>query len=138
MSYSYADITTKNLENILKFLPFFANRQSKFFVNIEGVFNYTDEVRRFKKALNDEGFATASDWMKWNIVLGDFLEIPKKIEEADTATIQRLLTLILRSDGHVGIEGTRGILGRWIENGLILKILYRLEEILKEKQSKVK
>ncbi|MBI3639514.1 MAG: hypothetical protein HY223_04275 [Thaumarchaeota archaeon] len=64
------------------------------------------------------------------------VENPKMLEGADIVNIQRLLTSIIRSDRHVmSTKGARGPLTILIEKGFLLKIFYRLEDILKEKRT---
>ena len=84
MVEKYADITKKNLENVLKFLPFFENKESKFFTTIDGSFAYSDELDAFRKALVDEGCVSASDYTEWGHKLKEIRENPELLKQAET------------------------------------------------------
>lgn len=79
----------------------------------------------FSRALYDNDWITSAfDWTKWRASAEEFVNSPKKIETADAATIQQLLTTHVRADRFC-----EGHLASMIENGHIAALLRRLKSI---------
>jgi Family of unknown function (DUF6508) len=88
-------------------------------------FNFEDAVMGFQQTLYDNGWVTpAFDWTEWQQSAQVFVDSPKKIQEADAVTIQKLFTTHVRADRFC-----EGHLASMFQNGHILALLRRLKTI---------
>jgi hypothetical protein len=123
-------ITTKQIDAILTFLDHFeaAGFSAGAWETPEGQFpwfDFSEVVMEFHKALYDNGWVTpAFDWTEWQDSAKEFVDSPKKIERADVATIQKLLTTHSRKDRFC-----EGHLAAMFENGHIVALLRQLKVI---------
>ena len=124
----------ENAAAVLVFLPVFENPNfvSGKLTMKPGEFpfwNYNDKLLAFIKALYDNRWITDFDWTEWQAEARKFWEEPGLIQEADAASLRRLLTLHVRKDRFCD-----GHLAAAVENGQITAILKR---IMKLKESGV-
>ena len=82
------------------------------------------EVHRFVQCLQDYGWIVPFAWPSWSEG-SRYFESPQLIEETDTETCRKLLTVIVRQDRFV-----EGNVCSCIKSGLVSKILGRLRELL--------
>jgi len=113
-------------EEIIDNISLFERKDLKIgeFSGIEG-YSYHPEIDIFIDDLNKMGFIQKFDWQNWIEELDRFSENPELLKKADAETIIKILTTIVRGERFFA-----GILYKNIENGFILKILYRLKDIL--------
>jgi hypothetical protein len=129
-------ITAKQIDAILPFLDRFeaADFSAGSWELPEGQFpwfNLEDVVIEFQQALNDNEWVTpAFDWTEWQQSAQEFVNSPKKVERADTATIQKLFTTHVRKDRFC-----EGHLASMFENGHIVALLRRLKTIQRKMNS---
>ena len=121
-----------NIDKLLEYLSYFNNRENNFFELINKppqlpFYSYSERVMAFYKSLYDEHMIKMFDWSKWGSEAKKYFNDPLKLEKADLPTIQKLFTTIIRADRF-----NEGLLGDMIENGTILNLLLRLEQIRKE------
>jgi hypothetical protein len=85
-------------------------------------FDFSEVVMDFHQALYDHGWVTpAFEWMEWQGAAKEYVDSPEKVERADAATIQKLLTTHSRADRFC-----EGHLASMFENGHIVALLRRL------------
>jgi len=121
-----------NIDNLLEYLPYFKNRENHFFELINKphqlpFYSYSEMVMIFYKSLYDENMIKMFDWSKWGSEAKKYFTDPLKLEKADLPTIQKLFTTIIRADRF-----SEGLLGDMIDDGVILNLLVRLEQIREE------
>ena len=89
----------------------------------------SDEVRRFREALNETGFLLVFDWTSWlheHEVYKDIdHNIQDQIRNADIKTLRKLMTSYIRGDRF-----NEGLFISAIANGHITNILLRLKELV--------
>jgi hypothetical protein len=82
-------------------------------------------VPEFVQALYEHGWVSpAFDWTEWQQSAQEFVDSPRKVEKADAAVIQKLLTTHVRTDRFC-----EGHLASMFENGHIGALLRRLQTI---------
>ncbi len=135
--FSYRNPTLDNIKAVLTFLPFFENNQNQFFViEAGGYSNFTDDVWKFVSTIHEEGFVFGFDYLTWFSKEGgiEYSKKPELLDSADILTIQKLLTTIVRFNRRdMGERGSTGYLKTMIEEGIILRILRRLEQLRLQK-----
>ena len=118
----------KNIDSILKYLPYFKNRSNKFYrIDKEQIMDpyiYSRKVRDFIKSIYKENFTVVFDYPRWQMQALKYYKDSKLLKSADIITLRKLLTLHIRKDRFVS-----GHLVEMIDSGHILKILKRLKEI---------
>jgi len=121
--------TPENMDRVLAFLPYFENASSHFYdVETDNLsmdpYVYAPEVDRFVGTLYGEGFIFPFDWSAWKDEAARYVAGPSLLDNADLATLRKLLTLHVRADRF-----NSGHLAGMIDNGHILVILRRLKAI---------
>ena len=121
-----------NIDKLLEYLPYFKDTGNHYSELINKppqipFYSYSDMVMAFYKSLYDENMIKMFDWSKWGSEAKKYLNDPLKLEKADLPTIQKLFTTIIRADRF-----NEGLLADMIENGTILNLLVRLEQIREE------
>jgi hypothetical protein len=121
-----------NIDKLLEYLSYFDNREHNFFELINKppqipFYSYSDMVMAFYKSLYDENMIKMFNWSKWGSEAKKYINDPLKLEKADLPTIQKLFTTIIRADRF-----SEGLLGDMIDEGVILNLLIRLEQIREE------
>ena len=118
----------KNIDSILKYLPYFKNRSNKFYridkAQIMDPYIYDGKVHDFVRTIYKENFIIIFDYPRWQMQALKYFRNSKLLESADIITLRKLLTLHIRKDRFVS-----GHLADMIDSGHILKILKRLKEI---------
>ena len=121
-----------NIDNLLEYLPYFKNPENNFFEPVNKppqllFYSYSDIVMAFYKSLYEENMIKMFDWSKWSSEAKKYFYDPIKLKKADLPTIQKLFTTIIRADRF-----HEGLLGDMIDDGVILNLLVRLEQIREE------
>ena len=121
-----------NIDKLLEYLPYFKDTGNHYSELINKppqipFYSYSEIVMAFYKSLYDENMIKMFDWSKWGSEAKKYLNDPLKLEKADLPTIQKLFTTIIRADRF-----NEGLLADMIENGTILNLLVRLEQIREE------
>jgi len=137
------NITTKNIDAVLKFLPYFEDDKNHFYdyhdfekvqkkdgyVLMCPYYIYSKEVITFIETLYNENIVFPFDWGEWQEEAIRYFNNPDLIKSADTLTLRKLLTLHVRKDrffdGHLALV---------IDSGHLISILKRLKEL----RSKIK
>lgn len=127
--FIYRKPTVKNIEAVTSFLPVFEKgTEGDFYTITGGGSGYTEAVHEFISRLNQEGFVYGFDWGSWlNEVGEEYVRNKDIIRSADILTIQKMLTAIVRADRF-----SDGVIKGMIDDGVIVAILRRLEEIRKQ------
>lgn len=122
-------ITEQEINKLLSYLQFFQDSSSIFFTEVNGYYLESEEVRRFREALNETGFLLVFDWTSWlhdNEVYKDINQgIQDQIRNADLETLRKLMTSYIRGDRF-----NEGLFICTIVNGHITNILLRLKELV--------
>lgn len=121
------EITIKNIDAVLAFLPYFENPENTFFTTSDSwmdPYDYSPTVLDFIRTLYDESFIQTFDWTAWQEEALKYYKDPALLDRADLEAISKLLTLHMRKDRFCG-----GHLADMIESGHILAILKRLKSI---------
>jgi O-acetyl-ADP-ribose deacetylase len=123
-------ITSKNIDNILKLLPYFEDKNNQFYEIRKEVntlifpYIYSVEVMNFMDALRTENIIFPFDWVKWQDEAVRYFDNPELLKSADLLTLRKLLTLHVRKDRFCD-----GHFAYIIDSGYLLNILKRLEEL---------
>lgn len=126
-------LTKKNVDIILNYIPYFEDKNQKFFDIImpkrEGgsiveyiYVTYSAKFMEFYGALHDQGFVTNFNWLDSSMHSDEISEYYGLLEDADMKTLRRLFTMIVRQDKH-----NEGFFADVIDSGLLLAMLYRLK-----------
>ena len=118
---------------LLDYIPYFADSSNQFVEctemqkNEDGSFSfpycsYSEMVREFEKTVYDTEFIFKGDYLEG--ISGKATD-PAFIERCDLETLRKIMTSCVR-----GERFCEGHLASVIENGLILKVLKRLEELI--------
>jgi ADP-ribosyl-[dinitrogen reductase] hydrolase len=84
-------------------------------------------VMEFYKSLYNENMIKMFDKSKWGVERKTYINDQSLLKNVDLNTIQKLFTTIIRADRFI-----EGLLDDMIENGFILNLLVRLEQIREE------
>ena len=126
-------ITPAGIDALLKFLPYFQNRRSRFGSPAEcerGAVScsvLSSRAQRFYKACYRHHFVQEFDWGTWLDAAKKLHESPEELAKADLESIGRLVTFHIRYDRFC-----EGHLLEMMESGHIGQILARLQ-CLREK-----
>ncbi|MCM3038678.1 DUF6508 domain-containing protein [Paenibacillus motobuensis] len=122
-------ITEQEIKKLLSYLEFFQDSSSVFFTEVNGYYQESDDVHRFREALNETGFLLVFDWttlLHDNEVYKDINhDIQGQIRNADLETLRKLMTSYIRGDRF-----NEGLFISTIVNGHITNILLRLKELV--------
>ncbi len=124
--------TIEKITAVTSFLPYFKNKESKFYKQTDSGLRYYSKVYKFMRTLYDEGFILSIDYSPWMGKVKEYANNPSLLETADITTIQKLLTAIVRSERMFD-----GMLSYSIKKKLILKMLQRLEKIRLHMQANI-
>jgi hypothetical protein len=124
----FKPVSRENIKNILKYLPYFENKENKFYTiesnDFLDPYFYSEEVDQFEKALYENNFIQEFDWPAWQEEAEKIFNDPQLLNKSNIETIIKLFTTHIRKErfcsGHLAIM---------ISNGHILNILKRLEEL---------
>ena len=121
-----------NIDKLLEYLPYFKDTENQFseLINIPPqipFYSYSKMVMAFYGSLYNENMIKMFNWSKWGSEARKYFEDPLKLEKADLPTIQKLFTTIIRADRF-----SEGLLTDMIDDGVILILLVRLEQIREE------
>jgi ADP-ribosyl-[dinitrogen reductase] hydrolase len=121
-----------NINNLIEYLPYFKDNKSNFFELVNKppqlpFYSYSEMVMAFYKSLYDENMIKMFNWSDWSAEAKKYINDPSILEKADLPTIQKLFTTIIRADRF-----SEGLLGDMIDDGVILNLLVRLEQIREE------
>lgn len=110
-----SEITRKNVDTVLAFLPLFSSKQANLYnIQIESLtldpYCYFKEFEKFLKALYEENFVISFDWTTWQNEAQRFILHPELLNSADISTLQKLLTTHVRKERFCSgqQEGCRG------------------------------
>ena len=111
-------VTRKHIDAILPFLEQF--EETGFSVD-----PYDEAVVEFVQILYANDWVTPEvDWVQWQDVTVEYVDLPEKINSADVVTIKKLFTTHVRKDRFC-----EGHLAAMFKNGHIVALLRRLKEI---------
>jgi hypothetical protein len=123
--------TTKQIDAILPFLEGFTAERftaGRWHGGQMRWFDYSDAALEFHQALYDNHWINQSfDWGAWQETAQEYIENPEKIKSADIETIQKLFTTHFRQERF-----SEGHLATMFDNGQIVALLRRLQEIRRE------
>ncbi|HNR43876.1 MAG TPA: DUF6508 domain-containing protein [Methanofastidiosum sp.] len=131
-------LTKKNIEVILNYLPYFEDKNQKFFDIlmpkrdggniVEYIYvTYSAKFMEFYRELHEQGFVTNFNWLDSTLESNDLSHYYELLEDADIATLRKLITIIVRHDKH-----NEGFFADVIDSGLLLAMLNRLKELNEE------
>jgi len=117
---------------ILEFLPVFESPDFLFaeYQAVPGripIRRLTTDAIAFVRALEDNKWIVAFDWMEWQDEAAGYVENPALLAQADAPTLAKLLTT------HVGIDRFHdGHLADMHDNGHLVAILRRMRQLRDE------
>jgi len=122
-------VTSKNISNILLFLPLFKDTNNKLYqLNIDqsqlDPYEYSSDFERFIATLYEENFIVTFDWTAWQDEANSYIDNSKLINSASIVTLQKLLTTHVRKERFCSSH-----LAGLIRNGHFLVILERLKNM---------
>lgn len=121
-------MTKKEIGQLLNYLDYFQDSGSVFYIEKNGYRFESEEVRNFRKELDDVGFLLVFDWTQWISDHEEFKDtnnpIREKIAGADIETLRKLMTSYIRGDRF-----NEGLFIHVILKGHISNILLRLREL---------
>ena len=124
----YKKLKKRDLDAVLKYLPYFKNKTNSFYTiekgNFYDPFKYSSEVYQFINILYKHNFIIVFDHTSWQPEALKYIENPKFLESADILTLRKLLTLHVRKERFCS-----GHLATAIDTDHLIKILERLEEL---------
>ncbi len=129
--FKYPNI--ENVDAILEYLPYFEDTSNEFVKVENGQRYYDDEADFFKDDLYQENIYRTFDNLKdWEETGWRYINNHELIKRLDLLTIMKLVYLIMQK------EHTRpGFLGKLMQDGTVLTILKRLEEIRNVNESEI-
>ncbi|MDY1592007.1 MAG: DUF6508 domain-containing protein [Methanofastidiosum sp.] len=131
-------LTKKNIEVILNYLPYFENKNQKFFDIlmpkrdggniIEYIYvSYSAKFMEFYRELHEQGFVTNFNWLDSNPESNDLSHYYELLEDVDITSLRRLITIIVRHDKY-----NEGFFADVIDSGLLLDMLNKLKVLNEE------
>ncbi|MEN6378351.1 MAG: DUF6508 domain-containing protein [Methanofastidiosum sp.] len=131
-------LTKKNIEVILNYLPYFEDKNQKFFDIltpkrdggniVEYIYvTYSAKFMEFYRELHEQGFVTNFNWLDSTLESNDLSHYYELLEDADIMTLRKLITIIVRHDKH-----NEGFFADVIDSGLLLAMLNRLKVLNEE------
>ncbi|WP_308574386.1 DUF6508 domain-containing protein [uncultured Methanosphaera sp.] len=123
----------ENVDAILEYIPYFEEKKDGFIYTENGQKYYDEEADFFKDDLYQENiYRTFDDLKDWEEKGWRYINNHELIKRLDLLTIMKLIYLIMQK------ENTRpGFLATLMEDGTILTILKRLEEIRNVNESEI-
>ena len=131
-------LTKKNIEVSLNYLPYFEDKNQKFFDIlmpkrdggniVEYIYvTYSAKFMEFYRELHEQGFVTNFNWLDSTLESNDLSHYYELLEDADIMTLRKLITIIVRHDKH-----NEGFFADVIDSGLLLAMLNRLKVLNEE------
>ena len=131
-------LTKKNIEVSLNYLPYFEDKNLKFFDIlmpkrdggniVEYIYvTYSAKFMEFYRELHEQGFVTNFNWLDSTLESNDLSHYYELLEDADIMTLRKLITIIVRHDKH-----NEGFFADVIDSGLLLAMLNRLKVLNEE------
>jgi hypothetical protein len=97
-----ADLTSADVDRLLQYLQYFQDPGSVFYHEVNGYMCESEEIRNFRKALDDVGFLMVFNWSDWlmenEIYRNLDHEVASSIMNADLETLRKLMTSYIRRD----------------------------------------
>ena len=123
----------ENVDAILEYIPYFEDTSNEFMKVEGGQRYYDDEADFFKDDLYQENIYRTFDNLKdWEEIGWKYINNHELIKRLVLLTIMKVLYLIMQK------ENTRpGFLGKLMQDGTVLTILKRLEEIRNVNESEI-
>lgn len=91
-------------------------------------FDFNATTLAFKRGCSANGWVVSEfDWNAWAATAQWYVDDPRRLENSDLSTIQKLLTAHIRADRFI-----EGHLAAVIESGHVAAILIRLREIRRQ------
>ncbi|MEK5057296.1 hypothetical protein BK126_16765 [Paenibacillus sp. FSL H7-0326] len=123
-----AVITSKEINILVEYLPYFEDPDSIFFTEKNGYLLESEEVLRFRKELDRTGFLMVFDWTAWisehEIYRNVEHDIQDHIMKLDMEALRKLMTSYIRGDRF-----NEGLFIHAIIKGHITHILRRIKEL---------
>jgi len=123
-------LSLKDIDALLKFLPFFRDKGNIFYTidktDLLYPHRYAANVHKFFEVLYKNKIIYNFDWGSWQEEAINYYNNPELLKKADITTLRKLLTLHVRKDRFCD-----GHFGQIIKSGHLPKILERLEDIRK-------
>ncbi|WP_127591301.1 DUF6508 domain-containing protein [Paenibacillus lautus] len=123
-----SDLTASDVERLLSYLDYFQYPGSVFYHDVNGYRRESQEIRSFRKALDDVGFLMVFNWSEWlaeNEVYRDLNNhIGISISCADLVTLRKLMTSYVRGDRF-----NEGLFISVCMKGHVAEILLRLRAL---------
>lgn len=128
--------TIHGIDRLLEYLPYFQDQTNQFYEIVDKppqfpFASYSCMVSQFYKDLYQENMIQSFDWPGWTHEAHKYINDPEILNQADITIIQKLFTSIIRADRF-----NEGLLGRMIDQGVILNLLLRLKDIKEEIQDR--
>ncbi len=117
-------ISKEDWKELIAFIP---EIEKTNYSSVKTGWDYPEIVSRFHELVYDKNMILLFDWPKW-VEARELLEDKDAdYSELDLKTLAKLITVIVRNNRF-----STGYLGSCFEDGIILKILYRIKSIIHE------
>ncbi len=117
-------ISKDDWKELIAFIP---EIEKTNYSSVKTGWDYPEIVSRFHELVYDKNMILLFDWPKW-VEARELLEDKDAdYSELDLKTLAKLITVIVRNNRF-----STGYLGSCFEDGIILKILYRIKSIIHE------
>lgn len=118
-----------DINALLDYLPYFQDQNNQFHQVIDNppqlpYSDYSNTVNKFYHDLYQRNMIMDFDWTQWTGEGEKYIKNRELLATADITLIQKLFTMIIRSDRFC-----EGLLGEMIDEGFILDLLLRLKHI---------
>ena len=120
----FAEVSLKQMEAILVYLPLFKQPGLKFGSWQQYGFAFSQQANAFIETLYAQNFVIQFDWPGWKDVGQQYIAYPQALASADLLTLRKLLTAHVRSDRF-----SEGHLAAMFDNGHLTAILQRVQQI---------
>ncbi|MCI5867821.1 MAG: DUF6508 domain-containing protein [Methanosphaera sp.] len=129
--FKYPNI--ENVDAILEYIPYFEDPESQFMIVENGKRYYDDDADFFKDDLYQENIYRTFDNLKdWEETGWRYINNHELIKRLDLLTIMKLIYLIMQKE-----HARPGFMATLMDDGTILTILKRLEEIRNVNKSEI-
>ena len=109
----------------LELIAFIPEIEKADYSSVKTGWDYPEIVGRFHEFVYDKNMVLLFDWPKW-VEARELLDDKNAdYSELDLKTLTKLITVIVRNNRF-----STGFLGGCFEDGIILKILYRIQRII--------
>ena len=114
-----------DVENTSEFGKWFVNEKTPEGINVFPYVISSDIVSKFRDIVYDKNIEIVFNWGNWEDGIGILENENSDFSKLDLITLVKLITTIIRNDRF-----STGYLVSKFEDGTILKILYRLKDII--------